>query len=397
MRRREDPTIDSAIRKALGSRLSSSSVNCPDDNALAAYLEQKLSLAERARLEDHASTCVQCQEVLALSMRLDETQGSDVVRARPARTVLFRFSFTLSSLALVVVAVAAAVLLLQMRSSQKPAAIEEIVELRPEQRSLPAAPGTGPTATGSRNGREVPAESTVKRKFASAARDEESRVGEKARLDKTAQEKDMPATPAKKSQETLKERAAEREGAGSLDQKNDARKQVPAPAGQGAVRIQTAAGSEKDGLLQVQSNEAKPRVPASAPADASFADMSAKTVQITPQSALETFSRQFADQTSAHEASQGKGVANRKLESRSVASRSPTVKSVANKTFYLVAGYWIDEDCRGRSGAQVEEVSEGEARYLEVSKEFPGIEELRSFRLPVLLHRGEKNYVIRFR
>src|SRR5207249_2829303 len=144
MRRTEDPIIDSAIRKALCSRLSSSSANCPDDNALAAYLEQKLSLAERARLEDHASTCVQCQEVLALSMRLDEIQGSDVVGARPARTVLFRFSFTLSSLALVVVAVAATVLLLQMRRSQKPAAIEEIVELRPEQRSLPAAPGTGP-------------------------------------------------------------------------------------------------------------------------------------------------------------------------------------------------------------------------------------------------------------
>src|SRR5213080_3895443 len=74
-RRREDPIIDSAIRKALCSRLSSSSANCPDDNALAAYLEQKLSLAERARLEDHASTCVQCQEVLALSLKLDETEG----------------------------------------------------------------------------------------------------------------------------------------------------------------------------------------------------------------------------------------------------------------------------------------------------------------------------------
>src|SRR5205809_1927607 len=251
MRRTEDPIIDSAIRKALGSRLSSSSANCPDDSTLAAYLEQKLSLAERARLEDHASTCVQCQEVLALSLKLDETQGSDVMHARPSRTVLFRFSFTLSSLALVVVAVAAAVLLLEMRSSQKSAAIPEIVELRPEQRSLPAAPGKSPTATASRNGREAPAESTdVKRKFASAARDEESRVVEKARLDKTAQEKDMPVAPAKKSQETAKERAAEREEAGSLAQKDDAQKQARAVPGQGAVRIQTAAGGEKDGLLQ---------------------------------------------------------------------------------------------------------------------------------------------------
>jgi len=382
----------------LGSRLSSSSANCPDDNTLAAYLEQKLSLAERARLEDHASTCVQCQEVLALSMKLDETQGSDVMRARPARTVLFRFSFTLSSLALVVVAVAATVLLLQMRSSQKSAAIPEIVELRPEQRSLPAAPGKSPTATASRNGREAPAESPdVKRKFASAARDEESRVVEKARLDKTAQEKDMPVVPAKKSQETAKERAAEREEAGSLAQKDDAQKQARAVPGQGAVRIQTAAGGEKDGLLQVQSNEAKPRAPASALGNAAVAEMPAKTVQITPQSALDAFSRQFTDQTSADDLRQAKGAANQKLESAPKASMSQSAKKVANKTFYLVGGYWIDGDCAGRSAAPVEEVPEGEARYDELSKEFPGIEELRFFRLPVLLHRGDKNYVIRFR
>ena len=285
-----------------------------------------------------------------------------------------------------------------MRSSQKSAAIPEIVELRPEQRSLPAAPGKSPTATASRNGREAPAESTdVKRKFASAARDEESRVVEKARLDKTAQEKDMPVAPAKKSQETAKERAAEREEAGSLAQKDDAQKQARAVPGQGAVRIQTAAGGEKDGLLQVQSNEAKPRAPASALGNAAVAEMPAKTVQITPQSALDAFSRQFTDQTSAYDLRQAKGAANQKLESAPKASMSQSVKKVANKTFYLVGGYWIDGDCAGRSAAPVEEVPEGEARYDELSKEFPGIEELRSFRLPVLLHRGDKNYVIRFR
>src|SRR5947207_13300163 len=121
MRRTEDPIIDSAIRKALGSRLSLSSPNCPDDNAIAAYLEQKLSLAERARLENHASTCMQCPEVLALSMKVDDTRGSDFVAARPARTVLFRFSFTRSSPALLVVAVAARLLMLQTSCSRRPA------------------------------------------------------------------------------------------------------------------------------------------------------------------------------------------------------------------------------------------------------------------------------------
>ena len=392
MRRTEDPIIDSAIRKALGSRLSLSSPNCPDDNAIAAYLEQKLSLAERARLEDHASTCMQCQEVLALSMKVDDTRGGDFVAARPARTVLFRFSFTLSSLALVVVAVAAGILILQTRSSRKPA-VSQVAEFR-EKKSLPAATGKDPADSVAQNSRQVSVESTdLKAAVAPVVRDEESRLREKARRDNAARETDMPAARARKSQETLKERAAELEGV-SPARKDDARKQVAGVAGQ-VVRTQTAAGGDKDGLLQVQSNE-KPQVPASAPASAVVAEMSAKTAQMTPQSALDAFS-QFADQTSAYELQRAKGAANRKLESAPKVLISQTVKKAGSKTFYLLAGYWIDGDCRGRSAAQIEEVSEGEARYLELSREFPGILELRSSRLPVLLHRGDKNYVIRFR
>jgi len=392
MRRTEDPIIDSAIRKALGSRLSLSSPNCPDDNAIAAYLEQKLSLAERARLEDHASTCMQCQEVLALSMKVDDTRGSDFVAARPARTVLFRFSFTLSSLALVVVAVAAGILILQTRSSRKPA-VSQVAEFR-EKKSLPAATGKDPADSVAQNSRQVSVESTdLKAAVAPVVRDEESRLREKARRDNAARETDMPAARARKSQETLKERAAELEGV-SPARKDDARKQVAGVAGQ-VVRTQTAAGGDKDGLLQVQSNE-KPQVPASAPASAVVAEMSAKTAQMTPQSALDAFS-QFADQTSAYELQRAKGAANRKLESAPKVLISQTVKKAGSKTFYLLAGYWIDGECRGRSAAQIEEVSEGEARYLELSREFPGILELRSSRLPVLLHRGDKNYVIHFR
>ena len=392
MRRTEDPIIDSAIRKALGSRLSLSSPNCPDDNAIAAYLEQKLSLAERARLEDHASTCMQCQEVLALSMKVDDTRGGDFVAARPARTVLFRFSFTLSSLALVVVAVAAGILILQTRSSRKPA-VSQVAEFR-EKKSLPAATGKDPADSVAQNSRQVSVESTdLKAAVAPVVRDEESRLREKARRDNAARETDMPAARARKSQETLKERAAELEGV-SPARKDDARKQVAGVAGQ-VVRTQTAAGGDKDGLLQVQSNE-KPQVPASAPASAVVAEMSAKTAQMTPQSALDAFS-QFADQTSAYELQRAKGAANRKLESAPKVLISQTVKKAGSKTFYLLAGYWIDGECRGRSAAQIEEVSEGEARYLELSREFPGILELRSSRLPVLLHRGDKNYVIRFR
>ncbi|PYU89100.1 MAG: hypothetical protein DMG08_22865 [Acidobacteria bacterium] len=392
MRRTEDPIIDSAIRKALGSRLSLSSPNCPDDNAIAAYLEQKLSLAERARLEDHASTCMQCQEVLALSMKVDDTRGGDFVAARPARTVLFRFSFTLSSLALVVVAVAAGILILQTRSSRKPA-VSQVAEFR-EKKSLPAATGKDPADSVAQNSRQVSVESTdLKAAVAPVVRDEESRLREKARRDNAARETDMPAARARKSQETLKDRAAELEGV-SPARKDDARKQVAGVAGQ-VVRTQTAAGGDKDGLLQVQSNE-KPQVPASAPASAVVAEMSAKTAQMTPQSALDAFS-QFADQTSAYELQRAKGAANRKLESAPKVLISQTVKKAGSKTFYLLAGYWIDGDCRGRSAAQIEEVSEGEARYLELSREFPGILELRSSRLPVLLHRGDKNYVIHFR
>src|SRR5205814_2339568 len=115
---------------------------------------------------------------------------------------------------LVVVAVAAGILILQTRSSRKPA-VSQVAEFR-EKKSLPAATGKDPADSVAQNSRQVSVESTdLKAAVAPVVRDEESRLREKARRDNGARETDMPAARARKSQETLKERAAELEGAAS--------------------------------------------------------------------------------------------------------------------------------------------------------------------------------------
>src|SRR5687768_18197553 len=117
---KKDP-VDTAIRKALAGIKPDPKGNCPDDNLVAAYLEGGLSAPERVYFEDHASNCVNCQELVALSTKLLDAENTQDLPAKTSphrgRSVLFRFP--LPALALLLVAVAIGIIFREDKESPK--------------------------------------------------------------------------------------------------------------------------------------------------------------------------------------------------------------------------------------------------------------------------------------
>jgi anti-sigma factor RsiW len=66
---------------------TSPSVQCPDEEVFATYLDRRMSAAERAQFEAHVAGCPSCYELLVESARgLEELPGSDaasVLEFRP--------------------------------------------------------------------------------------------------------------------------------------------------------------------------------------------------------------------------------------------------------------------------------------------------------------------------
>ena len=122
--------VDTAIRKALSGIKSDPKGHCPDDNIVAAYLEGGLSSPERLHFEDHASTCLNCQELVALSTKLldPEVTRDSPAKTSPSRVRKVFFRFPLPALALLLVAVAIGIIFREERDSPK----------QPEAKSAPS-------------------------------------------------------------------------------------------------------------------------------------------------------------------------------------------------------------------------------------------------------------------
>ena len=143
MQPKKDSRIDSVLRKALAGRVTKGSGDCPDENIVTMYLESRLDPAQRAHYEGHASSCLQCRQVLALAMKLaagDENEPSAAVSAGHAHLSL-RFWLPVSAVAIVVLAIGVLVFQ-QMRGPRKDA---EIAEYRTSA-SREAQPAVDPAA-----------------------------------------------------------------------------------------------------------------------------------------------------------------------------------------------------------------------------------------------------------
>src|SRR5689334_21115880 len=67
--RDSDNRLEEMIRSSLAASLDNSGEGCPDPNQLAAFAEDTLASAERAKWNTHVSVCALCQRQLAALAR----------------------------------------------------------------------------------------------------------------------------------------------------------------------------------------------------------------------------------------------------------------------------------------------------------------------------------------
>jgi hypothetical protein len=108
----------------LSARMRDPLEGCADDNTVAAYLEASLTDRERAAFEAHVSECRTCQEVLALSLELQdaETAARAIARQGAGKRILFRVSVPVPVLAALIIAVVVGAVL--FRNYSKPQSAE---------------------------------------------------------------------------------------------------------------------------------------------------------------------------------------------------------------------------------------------------------------------------------
>ena len=380
MQPKKDSRIDSVLRKALAGRVTKGSGDCPDENIVTMYLESRLDPAQRAHYEGHASSCLQCRQVLALAMKLaagDENEPSAAVSA--GHQLSLRFWLPVSAVAIVVLAIGVLVFH-PMRGPRKDA---EIAEYRTSA-SREARPAVDPAV---RTEDLSPAVSELRQDASSSAGSNKA-VPASKRLTGTGAQAEKPRDQLA-SQRLPSQRALS--------------------AAPPAVAAPTAE-SQKEALRPDNALDAAGR------------GITSGTKRIeSPQAVLAAFSQQFLsdqayvsplrlqDQTPPRSASAVKTAPASKKDStqasEGVAAKieEPEVelklrvdahKQLGDKVFYLVSGYWIDAECGKHPRDRVVEISEGDTGFERMREAFPGITELRSSKAPVLIHWNGKNYLI---
>lgn len=363
---REDPILDSAVRKALASRIATPPGSCPDDNAVIAYLEHRLLPSEKASFEDHASSCIHCQGLLSLSMKLAEDKDATAKpKSHPGRDILFRFSLPIPALALLIVAAGVTILFFrEMRQSRLKPATTETAQLR-----LP---------------KDAP-ESSVKGKKEAAS------VREDTKISALTEER---KTPARKPATQIATADRLKEGVVSQD-----KLAVVSPR-DGAL-LQPVAHTELEGKQLEKDSRAESeivgvkRIQAAAGASATRVDAAENarelSMQLTPQDVILGFSQQDLEQERAVRIAPM-----RASDARTQTAAGPsTSRRLGDRTFYLVSGYWIDAQCRKHPKADVVELTPDSGIYADIRKSVGQIDELRSSGVPVLVHWNGKNYLVR--
>src|SRR6267378_2036781 len=79
--RDSDSRLDEMIRKTLAAGLDNSGEGCPDPDLLAAFAENTLASAERAKWNTHVAGCALCQRQLATLASEIEYVDDDEARA----------------------------------------------------------------------------------------------------------------------------------------------------------------------------------------------------------------------------------------------------------------------------------------------------------------------------
>jgi len=106
-----DTLIDRLIRNSLTPRVPSPEDSCVNDNVMAAYLESSLSPEEANAFEAHVANCANCQETLALALKLQAQEEMPIGEPVPAHATkrLFRISIPIPAIAALALCIGIAV------------------------------------------------------------------------------------------------------------------------------------------------------------------------------------------------------------------------------------------------------------------------------------------------
>ncbi len=339
----KDASIDRLIKKIAPGRVRRGSA-CPmDENTVAAYLEDRLDSSERADFENHASDCALCQEILALSMKIQETEpaAQTVGEVSSRKNVFFRLLKPVPVLGTVFICALLLMLFYGvLDDSQQKLQKSQVAEVRAPARE---AQTEEPSAF---RGDLEPDQADLKRA--------------KKSLNAPLLEKRMEETASL----LPKEPRASDEIASRPSISNEIASPPPAVS---AMRIRETEPQE------VAIQKADEGIPHRGEQPISPPVLSAAKSQIS-----------FA---------QGLGQAAFPEDKTEKMEQAETAKSkkLGDKNFYPVSGYWMDKECTEHPEAEILEITSKEPEFESILARYPELADL----LPVCIYWEGKNYVLR--
>jgi hypothetical protein len=376
--------MDGWVKKALSARAGQGSETCPDDNLMAAYLETTLSPEEMLQFESHIADCTTCQELLAISMRL-QAEGSLDSQPAPAKKVLFRFSVRIPVFgAVCLVAVLAAVVL--FRISERPAekaSLERVAETpqvaearvpartamefperaaSPEKDSQAKVPNVGQASVALKP--SAAASGSVEKQKADIA--EAEGLDKKAEVVGKGRISAMNADPASIADVSAPLPAPQPASPGLAEAPIAAAVNSPAPA-QDQLAQNTAIQGAGNALTQtlVQEPVSRPRVYAA-----------------QNRIAVAHYTNPSADAVVRH--------AIEELSVPDTAGKSEK-KNAGDRTFYKYSRVWVDKQCLEHADAAIVEVAPEATEYEAIVKQYPDIRKI----LPSAIFWEGKIYLLR--
>jgi hypothetical protein len=352
-----DGSVDSLIRKIISARTQESPGRCADENTMAAYLESKLSPEERAGFEAHTAECAECQEVLALALRLQD-QGTAGLRAgeqRAEKKVLFHFSVPIPVLGGIFLAVILIAVLFRVthesgRDLQKPKTAELSVPAAQTETATLSAPMRNSSAQTETEAYNAPTRSPA------------------AHRGTIELKKNQIAARLPKNEARENGFSGSKGEIGSVSTAAPVINARPAePAGIAARKV----ADEGTHLLRGEESISRPRIYA---AQNRMATIS--TLNMAPISTA-------VSTTSARDAIS-------QLEKPANLDEAES-KKIGGKVFYLNSGYWIDRQSIEHPEHPIVEIAPAAPEYRKILIQYPELRDLR----PLLVHWENNNYLLR--
>ena len=377
---------DGALRGALRIFVRRGTGACPDDDTMAAYLDDGLSQAERTPLEKHLSRCADCQQVLHASLQPEVSSGASE-RESPTRISRWVPARTTLSLAasLFVAAVILGLMVPRLRESLPPGPMQ----LEEAEKSTEA-----PTRQSSDILPESKLESEVPKPRSAAP------VGESVR----------PEDPKRDHQASLREPGALLPEQNTLPNDDRARSladsveeehyhALPTDRGDVATARQatgpTAVADDGQGpsVKEKMATFEGRRRPARTTAEpAAMSSAATNGSFVAPRAVVAELNRRLT-RSRAQEAVAQKQVQSMKRRVASASSATTTVV-LNGRPFHNLRGYWIDERCASRGGDQFHSIDTRSSEFGKILEQFPRIDELLPTVAAVIVYWNDKVFVI---